>query len=281
MGMHSTTQLKRDWSAIALGALFVVMLVWWLAISNLGEDPASIHAKMIWGASYQLVALWGGIWGLIISTAWGGTRSVMGRSIMAFAIGLLLQNFGQSVFSYYNLVAQVELPYPSMADIGFFGSIPFYAYGTVMLARASGVKISLRTFSSKLQAVTIPLIMLGLSYFFFLREYEIDPAAPLRTFLDFGYPLGQAFYVSLALLTYLLSTRTLGGVMKNRVLLILFALVVQYAADYNFLFQASSGTWSVSGYGDVIYLLAYFLMAISLLQLKTRFIRTRNSEEKS
>jgi hypothetical protein len=91
-------------------------------------------------------------------------------------------------------------------------------------------------------------------------------------FLDFGYPLGQAIYVSLALLTYLLSTKTLGGIMKNKVLLILFALAVQYAADYNFLYQAYAETWSVSGYGDVIYLFAYFLMAVGLLQLKATFI---------
>ena len=91
-------------------------------------------------------------------------------------------------------------------------------------------------------------------------------------FLDFGYPLGQALYVSLALLTYLLSTKTLGGIMKNKVLLILFALAVQYAADYNFLSQAYAETWRNGGYGDAIYLLAYFLMALGLIQLKQSFI---------
>jgi hypothetical protein len=201
----------------------------------------------------------------------------MGRAILSFAVGLLLQNVGQSVFSWYNLVAQVALPYPSLADVGYFGSIPFYIYGVLMLARASGVHITLKAFSAKLQAITIPLIMLTLSYFFFLYGYEPDWSDPLRVFLDFGYPLGQAVYVSLAILTYLLSTKTLGGVMKNKVLLVLAALVIQYAADYNFLYQAAYGTWTVSGYGDVLYLLAYFLMAIGLIQLKTEFIKTKSS----
>ena len=43
----------------------------------------------------------------------------------------------------------------------------------------------------------------------------------------------------------------------------------QYLADYNFLFQNSRGTWYNGGYGDYLYLLAYFLMSIGIIQLKT------------
>jgi hypothetical protein len=202
----------------------------------------------------------------------------MGRAILAFAIGLLLQTFGQTVFSFYNLVSQVEIPYPSLADLGFFGSIPLYVYGTLMLAKASGVNVSLKTFSSKIQAIVIPLVLLGFSYSLFLRGYEFDWSSPLRVFLDFGYPLGQAFYVSLALLAYLLTKKTLGGIMKNKVLFILIALVVQYVADYNFLTQAYAGTWQNGGYGDLIYLTAYLFMAIGLIQLKPEFIRPTATE---
>lgn len=270
---HDTVEgLKRDWSSKVAIGLFVILLGWWFVLQAMNGTGESGHRELIWGASYQAVALWGGIWGLIIANAWGGARSVMGKSILAFALGLLLQNFGQTVFSYYNLVAQVEVPYPSLADVGFFGSIPFYIYGTIMLAKASGVSISMKSVASKLQAVIIPLVVLLLSYYFFLQGYEFDGSSPLKVFLDFGYPLGQALYVSLALLAYLLSTKTLGGIMKNKVLLILLALIVQYAADYNFLSQVLAETWRNGGYGDAIYLLAYFLLALGLIQLKAEHI---------
>lgn len=249
--------------------LFAALLVWWLGLHRAGTTD---ETKMLWGASYQIITLLGGIWGLFIAASWGGLKSVMGRSILAFSLGLLFQTFGQSVFSYYNIVAHVEIPYPSLADIGYFGSIPLYIYGALMLGRASGVTISLKSFTSKFQAVLIPLIMLSLSYFFFLRGYEADWSDPVRLFLDFGYPLGQAIYVSLAFLVFLLSQKTLGGIMKHRVLFILLALVVQYLADYNFLYQALAGSWGLSGYGDVIYLVAYLLMTIGLIQLKPKFI---------
>ncbi len=274
MKLNEPKHLRNSLSLRIAVALFAAHLVWWGALTLLNAPD---ETKAIWGASYQVLALWGGVWGLIIARSWGGMKSVMGRSVGAFAIGLILQNFGQSVFSYFNLFAQVEMPYPSLADLGYFGSIPFYIYGAIMLGKASGVSISLKSVSSKLQAVTIPVIMLGLSYFYFLRGYEFNWSAPLRMFLDFGYPFGQAIYVSLAMLVYLLSTKTLGGIMKDKVLLILAALVVQYLADYNFLYQAAAGSWAVSGYGDVIYLTAYFLMAFGLIHLKTEYIHARPS----
>ncbi len=274
MSNKDISELKHDWSAKTAVFLFSGLFLWWMILTAAnGTD----EAKGLWGAAYQVVALWGGVWGLLIAKTWGGMKSIMGRAITAFSIGLLLQVFGQSVFSFYNLVASVEMPYPSLADVGFFGSIPFYAYGIFNLARASGIKISLKSASNKLQAVIIPLVILGLSYLYFLKGYEFDWSAPIRVFLDFGYPLGQAFYVAMALLTYLLSKKTLGGIMKNKVLFILLALAIQYLADYNFLYQAYAGTWGVSAYGDVIYLVAYFLMALGLIQLKSDFIKTKDS----
>jgi hypothetical protein len=273
---HKT--LRQDWSARVAVALFALLTAWWLGVAGSNTTGESGHAELLWGASYQAVAIWGGLFGLFAAGTWGGRRSVMGRAILAFAIGLLLQTFGQTVFSFYNLVSQVEIPYPSLADLGFFGSIPLYVYGTLMLAKASGVNVSLKTFSSKIQAIVIPLVLLGFSYSLFLRGYEFDWSSPLRVFLDFGYPLGQAFYVSLALLAYLLTKKTLGGIMKNKVLFILIALVVQYVADYNFLTQAYAGTWQNGGYGDLIYLTAYLFMAIGLIQLKPEFIRPTATE---
>ncbi|MEK6883904.1 MAG: hypothetical protein AABY22_30015 [Nanoarchaeota archaeon] len=224
------------------------------------------------------MALFGAIFGSIISKSWGGFKSIVGRTIAFFSIGLFLQVFGQSVFSFYNLVLEVEIPYPSLADIGYFFSIPFYIFGVVLLGKASGAGLSFKSMGRKLQAILIPILALGLSYFIFLKGYEFDWSSPLRIFLDFGYPFGQAIYVSLALLVFLLSINFLGGMMRPKVLLILFALIVQYAADYNFLYQAYKGTWLNGGYGDYIYLLSYFLMTIALLNLGSVFEKIRESK---
>ena len=109
--------------------------------------------------------------------------------------------------------------------------------------------------------------MLVFSYIFFLRGYEPEWSAPLRIFLDFGYPLGEAIYVSLALLILLLSRNILGGIMKIPLMFVMMALIAQYCAEFNFLYQVSRLTWLNGGYGDYMYMFAYFVMAISLIKI--------------
>lgn len=275
MWKKETRTLFKDWSARTAVVLMFLLTSWWLVLHLFFPDAT--FAKMIWGASYQLMSLIGGLWGLKIAFDWGGEKSVVGRLLVAFGVGLLLQTFGQSVFSVYNLFLQYEIPYPSLADVGFFGSIVFYIYGAVMLAGASGVRFSFATLKSRPCALAIPVIMILLPYLLFLRGYDFQDAGIIQSLLDFGYPIGQAIYVSIALLTYLLTLKTLGGVMKHRVLFILLALAVQYLADFNFLYQASAGNWGVSGYGDLIYLVAYFLMALGIIQMQTRFVMASES----
>lgn len=259
--------IKKESSAKIALLLLVILTVWWVLL-NLSGLKEELH-NYLFGASYGLMAVLGGVVGIRIAQHWGGLKSVMGKAILLLSFGLLAQEFGQLVFSYYNVFLHVQVPYPSLADIGFFGNIPLYTLGILLLAEASGVHFLLNKLSGKIQAVVIPAILLSFSYFFFLQEYEFDWTNPLKIFLDFGYPLGQAFYVSLAFLTYSLSKGVLGGIMKNKILFLLFALVIQYLADYNFLFQSSNGTWLNGSYGDYLYLLAYFFMTIGIIQLNT------------
>ncbi len=264
---------KKNWVAIIL---LIILTIWWIVLQPFNSDEALTPHKYIWGSSYQLLALWGAISGFFISSHWGGYKSKLGRAILAFSIGLLFQVFGQTVYSYYNLFAKIEAPYPSLGDIGFFGSIPMYIYGCILLANVSGVRISLKTFDKKIQAFFIPFIVLFLSYLVFLKGYAFDLTQPLKIFLDFGYPLGQAVYISIAILTLLFSWKSLGGRMKRPVTLFLAALIFQYICDYNFLFQSNQGTWLVGGYGDYIYALSYFFMTIAIIFIGRVFKELRS-----
>jgi hypothetical protein len=122
-----------------------------------------------------------------------------------------------------------------------------------------------------MQAVLIPLAMLGFSYFMFLKEYAFDWSQPLRIFLDFGYPLGEAMYVSLAIVAFALSQKMLGGAMRTPMLLFIVALVAQYVAEFTFLYQSLNGLFVGGGLADYLYLTSYFLMAVSLIQLAVTY----------
>ena len=225
----------------------------------------------IWAASYQIVAWCGAIIGFIFASKWGGFKSLLGRAVIGFSIGLLLQSFGQSVFSWYFYTGNT-LPYPSLADLGFFGSIPFYIYGISCLSKVAGANFSLRSSVNKFWAIFLPAAILIASYAVFLRGYQFDPTQPwLKAFLDFGYPLGQAVYISIAILAYIFSKNILGGIMRAVIMSFIIALVAQYVADYTFLYQSMHNTFVGGGIDDCLYLLAYFLMSISLVRLGVVF----------
>ncbi len=255
--------------------LFITLSLWWIVLFFVFGAELTAQ-NLYWAATYQLLAWWGGIYALVSSRSWGGWKSVMGRGIIFFGLGLLLQGFGQTTFSIYTTLLNVEIPYPSIADIGYFGSIFFYIAGMASMAKVAGASARLRNIGGKLLALLFPAIMLMLSYAMFLQGYEFDWSAPLRTFLDFGYPFGQALYVSIAVLALLSSKNMLGGVMRGPMLFLMMALVVQYVADFNFLFQAANGAWLNGGHGDFLYLLSYFLMGLSLVRIE-RVIREYQS----
>lgn len=266
--------LKKEWQAQVAIILLIILTCWWVILLLSGVKETS--QNYLFGATYGLMAVWGGAWGVINARKWGFIKSIMGRAVLVLSLGLLFEEFGQLVFSYYNLFANVIVPYPSLADLGFFGIIPLYSYGAFLLAKASGIKVSLRSFKNKIQAFLIPLAMLSVGYFLFLSDYVVDLSNPLKTFLDFAYPLGDAIYISITILAYSLSRKLLGGIMRSKILFLLFAFVLQFIADFNFLFQSSRGTWLNAGYGDYLYLVAYFAMTLGLLQLNTVLVKLKS-----
>jgi hypothetical protein len=248
------------------GVLFVIFGLWWMVLYFYFHSLLT-QQNLYWTAVYQLIALWGGIFGLFSSRRWGGYRSLMGRAVIYFSIGLLLQFFGESAFSYYTTILGVDIPYPSIADIGYFGSVIFYTLGIVSIVKVTGVGVRLRNLGGRVLTLLIPIVILIFSYALFLSSYTFDWSSPLRIFLDFGYPLGEALYVSIAVLALILSRNILGGVMKSPLTFLMMALVAQYFAEFNFLYQVANSTWTNGGYGDFLYTFAYFLMAISLVKI--------------
>ena len=230
------------------------------------------EARLIWSTTYQIMALYGVIVGILISYKWGGHRSILGKAILAFSVGLFLQCFGQGYSSYYVYRYAAESPsYPGIGDIGFFGSVLAYIYGVFLMYNVSGARFSLKGIQHKIWAFLVPALMLLFSYAFFLQNYTFDFTDNLKIFLDFGYPFGQALYVSIALLVLLSSRKFLGGLMKRPILFLISALIFQYISDFMFLYQANNGTFIVAGTNDYSYCVSYFLMTIGLVYLGNAF----------
>ncbi|MBI4035972.1 hypothetical protein HY383_03405 [Candidatus Daviesbacteria bacterium] len=245
---------------------YLILLAWWVKILISGQKEG--FENNLFGAVYPILALVGGANGLIISRIYGGWSSVMGRGIIYLSLALLGQVFGQFIWAYFNLIAKVEVPYPSIADIGYISVIPFNILAMWSFAKASGIKLSLSKMGGKIQAVLIPLILLVVAYALLLKDYEIDFADPIRVFLDFAYPTGEAFYISLAILTYLLSRKLLGGIMRPKILFFILAFTIQFLTDYTFLYSVSREFYYNAGIVDLMYTTSFAIYSLALVNLK-------------
>ncbi len=246
--------------------LYLAILVWWikLQVTGLRQDEAYLFD---W--AYGFIGLIGSLYCVFyISKVWGGFKSVIGRGLLYISLGLLGQWFGLQIWTYYNVLAKVEVPYPSLADVGYFALVPFYTLGALMFAKAAGGKFSLRTINGKIIAILIPLFMLCVSYFLFVRDIGFDISLPIKTFFDFGYPLGELIPVSIAMFTFTLSGTLLGGKMKSRVLYLVFAFIFQFITEYAFLYAAGKEMYYNGGFNDLLYFTSYTIMILGLISFK-------------
>lgn len=246
--------------------LYLVVLVWWIILQSQSSNASQSY---LFNWFYGLIALSGAIYGIYIANKnWGGWSSVIGRGLIFLPLGLLGQWFGLQVWTYYNMIAQVEVPYPSIADLGYFALIPAYTLGAWMFVQASGGKFSLRTSGGKIQALFIPLVALVISSALFLRNIGFDTSNPVKLFLDFGYPLGEIIPVSIALFTLTLSRNLLGGSMKNKILYLVGAFFFQFLTEYAFLYTAGNGTYINGGWNDMMYATSYTIMSLGLIMFR-------------
>lgn len=252
---------------------FLGFVAWWLSFQHVVAHQGS---SVNWFEnSYGLVALTGSIIGFFAIKKWGGLKTVLGKSLLFFSLGLFAQEVGQLVSSYYTQVVKVALPYPSVGDVAYFGSVLLYICAALFLARVAGVKFSLKKSGYQVIAVAVPIVLLAVSYLLLLHNHQYDTSKPLTVFLDAGYPIGQACYISITLVAYLLSRKLLGGVMKSGLILVILALCVQYVADFTFIYQSHRSTYTPGRFDDLFYLIAYFVMTTALIRFHTIYKNLR------
>lgn len=244
-------------------ALYLIIIGWWILLQNgHGGDP---H-KFNW--SYGLIALVGSLFAWYVAfRQWGGFKSVFGRLIFFLGLGLFSEWFGLQIWTYYNVIKHVEVPYPSWADVGYFGIIPAYSYASWMLAKSCALKLSAKKIQAKLIILIVPIVMLGLAYSLFLKDVGFKDQTFLTNFLNIGYPAGDVIAPTVAIITALLVTSVLGGLMKTRILFLIFAFLVQFGTDYLFLYQSGAGTYKNGGVSDLLYATSYFIMSLAIISL--------------
>jgi hypothetical protein len=249
-----------------LYTLFGGFLIYWGALNLLNIDPES-SVTSFFSSSYIVIALLGGLFGFAQAKYWGGFKSLLGKSLSFLSLGLILTTLGSLTLSFYFYVLDQEPSYPSVAEVFYLPGIVSYIIGVTYMARTvrSWASLKEKGLGKKILLVLTPLAMVALTTFIFVSKYGQGEGAPTSVIVtDYAYALLQAAYAFVAIAVLLNSSQLFGGKLRKAVTVLLVALIFQYLADFNYTYQILSETWQTGGYGELLYLIAYALVGISI-----------------
>ncbi len=256
------------YNLLVLGAILVTLLIWVVIQFSGARDETINHVfALLLGVPPFLASLKG----FQVSRAWGGAKSVMGKSVGALAIGLLLWSLGEFVWSYYNLVLRVAAPYPSWADLGYVTGVSFWIISALYLAQLTGVRILLkRKPSLKFTAVAVVVLSIAVSYYLLVaiaRQGQIlsDGTDLLKTILDIFYPLSDVMSLAIVAVVASVSGAYLGGLLRTPILVVGMGLLASYFFDMTFSYYTTIETYYNGQPTDLLLLVATGLLSFAVL----------------
>jgi hypothetical protein len=162
---------------------------------------------------------------------------------------------GQATWVWYEHVAQRELPFPSLADLGYLAAIPLAA--AAMLAFPGRAERAVLQVRSLLDGAVIATSLLYSSWALVLGPvFRAGHASVLEQAIALAYPLGDVVLVTVVFVV--VARIRVGGA---PVLLLGAGLVSLAVADTSFAYLTQEGSYRTGVPTDVGWFLGYLLVA--------------------
>lgn len=257
-----------------LVGFFVLMLIYWqvLRLSHTTDLPVNLGYSF----STAVVAFFGGVFGIFISRHWGGVKSAVGKAVLCLSSGTLVWSLGNFVWSYYIFFLHIEMPYPSLADLGYSLAVPFWVFGVYFLSYATGARFSLKETGGRLMLFAMPVFAAVFSYYFLFvvargSNIEVEGGL-LKIFLDFYYPIGDWIILTVSFLMFGLSWEYLGGRFRLPVFIVLLGFIFMFMADFLFSYTTTVGSYYNGNIADLLFAVAMSVISIGVTSFDTKSI---------
>lgn len=191
-------------------------------------------------------------------------RNAVGKAILFLGLGQASYGIGLVIWTYYNIVLHVEIPYPSVADVFFivFFSI-LMAYGCLSLLKIYTPFISKK---SLLEALGI-FILSGVFIYAINKPDVSNNLAPLVRITNIAYPLVDTLLLSLAFITLRIS----GGKVKMGMATLVFGFMLQVAADLFYTYRTAHELYWNGDVSDMIYTISGTVILIAIIKIIDQF----------
>lgn len=187
------------------------------------------------------------------------TRKSSRKILVYFGLAALSWGVATLIWTYYNLILSVSVPYPSIADLFFLLAYPLLGMALWYLHESYDSVISRRIAKESVYIVLTSAIII----FAFLNRPDLSPDLGLaKNLLNIAYSLGDVMLVAIALI----ELRS-GQARKQQGLYLLVGfLLLQAAGDFIFAFRNNSGQYWNGDIADVLFGFSALIFALALAQ---------------
>lgn len=190
---------------------------------------------------------------------WGNPADKFSRIWLAFTLGMICWFLGEAIWTVYALLLNVEVPYPSIADV-------VWLIGYIPLIFA--ITMYIRTFrfvvSKAMLTVAAATVFIGsLVIFSSLASPILASATEEETttlMVDIAYPALDVIMFSLSIIGLLIFVR---GKIASAWLFINGAILMNVIGDILFSFTTLDGTYYNGHYLELFYYWGYIMFALA------------------
>jgi hypothetical protein len=244
--------------------LLLLLIATFLVITGLivepSTDPPSAARYTISNAGQFLIIFLAVLVG-VDGMRFFSLKSTLGKSLLFISLGILSWGLGVLLWLYYNLALKIEVPYPSLGDAFFLGTVPLVAFGLMLLLKSIKIKLDAPT---TLKLLLLPAIVLVVTYALFVHSKLAEDVEMLIKVLNVLYPLGDAIFLSFALI---ILTLTFGGVLFKPLGVLSVGFIVEAIADFSFSYTTTVGTYYVGSWVDILFALAFCIIGVGMYMI--------------
>jgi hypothetical protein len=176
---------------------------------------------------------------------------------ICLTVGMMLWFLGELSWGIYAFALNVEIPYPSIADIFWLsGYIPFFI-ALLVYGRLFASALSRKTISIIAMAIIILSVLVSVALIIPIIGVEEDPTTFI---IDLAYPMLDLALLSTALVGLAVFQK---GTLGKSWLLIILGILSNAAGDMIFSYTTAQGTYYNGHPSDMLFVYGYLLFMLA------------------
>lgn len=222
------------------------------------QDTHGALINYLYNLGYAIPYVLGAAVSVYAARMLGG--GLAGKGFLYLALSLASYAIGQVVWTYYNLFASNDVPYPSLADVFFILFIPFTALSIFAFLRIYRVLLSRRIV---VESVLVFIAATAAIFLYQGSDYFFGDITLLEKAFNIMYLLTDSLLITFAAIVI----RTSGGTFHKGLIILVAGYLIRASADLVFYYRAAQQLYWNGDVSDLLYAVSAVVIAMGAIHL--------------